>query len=292
MSMKKLGLFLVLFFYLIFILTYPSLIKDNIISSCLLFVTIVMPSFLPMYLIGNLLMNSKLISLILYPLLKKIFHFENQNSCSIYLLSLIMGNPTTSILIDKAIKSNSISLYEGRRLMNFTFFMNPLFIFNVCDKQLSVPIITGSVFTSIIIAYLSKTTSSYSYIETTLVKNSMWNILEKAPTTLLNILILMIVVCIIKTPLTLLNQNNLIVKYLGDLLEISTGLISVIKYSLPQHILIILLCILINSNGFCLFMQTIQVSPFITFKSLLIKRLISTIISIIITLTLYFFFYC
>lgn len=289
MSMKKLGLFLVLFFYLIFILIYPHLIKDNIINTCLLFVTIVMPSILPMYLIGNLLMNTKLVSSILYPLLKKIFHFENQNSCSIYLLSLIMGNPTTSILIDKAIQSNSISIYEGRRLMGFTFFMNPLFILNVCNKQLAIPIIIGSIFTSIIIAYLSKISSSY--INATSVKNSIWSTLEKAPTTLLNILIMMIAICIIKTPLTLLNQNNLVVKYLGDLLEISTGLISVVKYSLPQHVLIILLCLLINSNGLCLFMQTIQVSSFITLKSFFIKRLISTIISIIVTLAVYFLFY-
>lgn len=290
MSMKKLGLFLVLFFYLIFILIYPYLIKDNIINTCLLFVTIVMPSILPMYLIGNLLMNTKLISLIFYPVLKKIFHFESQNSCSIYLLSLIIGNPTTSILIDKAIKNNSISIYEGRRLMGFTFFMNPLFILNVCGKQLAIPIIMGSIFTSIIIAYLSKT--SNSFIDTSSVKNSIWNILEKAPTTLLNILIMMIAICIIKTPLTFFHQNNLVIKYLGDLLEISTGLISVTNYPLPQHLLIIPLCLLINSNGICLFMQTLQVSSFITFKDFLKKRLVSSVVSILVTLAVYFLFYC
>lgn len=289
MSMKKLGLFFILIFYLLFVFCFPNLMKTNIIAACLLFVEVIMPSILPMYLIGSLLTNTNFISQLFYPLLKPILHFENITSCSIYLLSIIIGNPTTTILINKAIDNGSITNNEGKRLIGFTFFMNPLFISNICPPEITFPIIIGSLLSSLIIGFLSK--NDYLNNCSTEIKQSVWSTLEKTPTILLNILLMMIVVSIIKTPLTLFNHNNLVIKYLGDLLEISTGLVSVVKYSLHPNLLIILISFLVNSNGMCLVLQTLQVASFIDVKDFLKKRIFSSIISVIVTLVVYFLFY-
>ena len=287
--MKKLGLFLVLFFYLIFIFLFPILIKDTIINTCILFVTIVMPSILPMYLLGNLLLSTNIFSKLFYPILKKILPFENKHACTIYLLSIIMGNPTTTILINQCLKNKIITPLQAKKLMSITFFMNPLFIINVLPKEISLPIIIGSLLSSVIIGIIIKQKSSYK--SQNKIEETFWTTLDKAPSILLNILMIMLLISLIKTPFTTLNKPFLF-NYLIDCLDISTGLISISNYSLSTIYLLVLATVLINTNGLCLFLQTIRYASFIKTGELIKKRLISTLISLITTLFTYFLFYC
>ena len=96
----------------------------------------------------------------------------------------------------------------------------------------------------------------------------------------------MIIVSIIKSPLSLL-PNNIVITYIGDLLDISSGLNNVIKKNN-----ILLTSILIYSNGLCMLLQTKQASPFIDNFTFYKYRIVNTIISTIITLFIHFLFYC
>ena len=166
MIMKKIGLFLISIFYIFFICLYSKDIKQNIIDTCLLFVCQIMPSILPMYFFSNILLSTGIISKI-SNLLTKLLHFENQYSSSIYLISILIGNPTTSILINQEITNNHISKTEGIRLMKFTNFLNPLFLISVCGN-ISWIFIVSMISTSIIIGYLSK---NIKYNKTTFIYN-------------------------------------------------------------------------------------------------------------------------
>ena len=287
--MKKLGLFFVLFGYLIFVFIFPVLIKDTIISTCLLFITIIMPSILPMYLLGNFLMSTNTLSKVFYPILKKLLPLENEHACTIYLLSIIMGNPTTSILINESINKNIITHTQAKKLMSITFFMNPLFVINVLPKEISLPIIMGCLLSSFIIAFTIKNKNYYQSNNN--IKETFWYTLDKTPSILLNILMIMLLISLIKTPFSMFNKPFLLT-YLIDCLDISTGLININNYSLSNIQLLILSSILINTNGLCLFLQTIRYTPFIKTKELIKKRLTSTLISLFITLFIYLVFYC
>lgn len=287
--MKKLGLFFVLFGYLIFVFIFPVLIKDTIISTCLLFITIIMPSILPMYLLGNFLMSTNILSKVFYPILKKLLPLENEHACTIYLLSIIMGNPTTSILINESINKKIITHTQAKKLMSITFFMNPLFVINVLPKEISLPIIMGCLLSSFIIAFTIKNKNYYQSNNN--IKETFWYTLDKTPSILLNILMIMLLISLIKTPFSMFNKPFLLT-YLIDCLDISTGLININNYSLSNIQLIILSSILINTNGLCLFLQTIRYTPFIKTKELIKKRLTSTLISLFITLFIYLLFYC
>ncbi len=287
--MKKFGLFCLAFFYFFFCLLNPLEIRNNIINTLIVFVTIIMPSILPMYFIGNILLHTNFVFRIFYPLLNKLLHLSNTTSCTIYLLSLIMGNPTTSILITKALDDNLITLDDSKRLMRITFFMNPLFIINICTVSLGILVILGSIITSFILGMCS---SCVKYEKQSMVsKIDLSEIISKAPTMLLNVLITMLLISIIKTPLTLFNQS-IVIKYLGDLLDISSGLINVMTYNVNHYLLIILLSILCNCNGVCLFFQTKQVVSFLSLKDFFLNRLSSTILSCFVTLLIYFLFNC
>ncbi len=285
--MKKLGLFFILFLYLIFVFVFPALIKDTIINTCILFVTIIMPSILPMYLLGNFLMSTNILSKVFYPILKKLLPLENEQACTIYLLSIIMGNPTTSILINESINKNIITSTQAKKLMRITFFMNPLFIINILPKEISLSIIIGSILASFIIGFSINNKSCYESKNN--IKETFWYTLDKAPSILLNILMIMILISLIKTPFSMFNKPFLLT-YLIDCLDISTGLININNYSLSNIQLLILTSILINTNGLCLFLQTIRHTPFIKTKELIKKRLTSTLISLITTLFIYLLF--
>ena len=232
--MKKLGLFFILFLYLIFTFRYSILLKESIINTCILFVTIIMPSFIPIYFLGNFLLNYSFLSKIFFPILKHLLPLENTRACSIYLLSFILGNPSTTILINNSLKDNLITKKQAKNLMSITFFMNPLFIINVLPINISLPIIIGSIISSVLIGLCINKQVTYNI--DSLPSNSIWHTLDQTPSILLNILIIMIFMSIIKLPFYVINKPFI----LADFLDISSGLINFIKYPISELYLIIL----------------------------------------------------
>jgi hypothetical protein len=280
--MKKISLFLISIIYIIFFFFYPNIIKQNMIDVCLVFVFQVMPSILPIYLFSNILISCGILGKLSF-ILNKIFHFENEYSCSIYLLSILVGNPTTSILINQEINNHHISQNEGIRLMKFTCFVNPLFLLNTC-RDFFILLFLSMIITSIIIGYFSPNKNVYN--SPSKYHLSINSILDNIPNMMLNILLIMIVISIIKSPLSLLSGIP-IITYLGDLLEISSGIHHIINSNN-----LFLICLLVYSNGLCIFLQTIQVSSFIKPLTFCLYRLIYLILASSITLSIHFLFYC
>ena len=76
-------------------------------------------------------------------------------------------------------------------------------------------------------------------------------------------------------------------RYLGDLLEISSGISHIISSNN-----LFLICLLVYSNGLCMLLQTIQVSTFIKPSTFCLYRLLYLILASSITLFIHFCFYC
>lgn len=279
--MKKISLFLLSIFYIIFFFINPNIIKQNILDVCLIFVFQVMPSIIPMYLFSNLLLSSGILGK-LNIILKKFLHFENEYSTSIYLLSILVGNPTTSILINQEVTNKHISIKEGNRLMKFTCFINPLFLLNTCKEHFLI-LFFSMLLCSLILGFILKNNNQSN--KECIYSLKITNIINNLPSMLLNILTIMIMVSIIKSPL-LLSSNQIII-YLGDFLEISSGINNIVKTNN-----LFLLCLLVYSNGLSMLLQTKQATPFISVKTFTMYRLLNIVISTIITLFFHFCFDC
>lgn len=302
--MQKIIIPFLLLILLTVLLIYPSFNRAMMETSLHLWVVVIIPSFIPMYMIASLLNNYPFISKLLYPLLKKPMHFENQKACSLFLLSIICGEPSSTYLINQAISDKAISLKEGNRLMRFSTFLSPLFIINICSltsfttPYLPYIIILSQILSSCLIAFFSIKTS-YVITNQPKEKQKIDNIIEDAPYLLLNILMIIILTNMLKMPIQLLLKNlqikSLYLTFLIDSFEITTGLSSIIHYEINELTKIFLMNFLLSFTGLCIIFQVrfqikktkLNFTNFLSFR--IIHGLASGIISFVIILLIFLF---
>ncbi|HHU24370.1 MAG: hypothetical protein PHG08_06835 [Bacilli bacterium] len=265
---QKLRNFIVaLFFSLIIIstLTHQLDYQKTFHNTLFLWVKYIIPSLVPLYIVGNILAAYPFLSFFIYPLFKNIFNFESEKSCSLFLLSFIIGQPTITLLIKQALTEQAISNNEANRLMRFTSHLSPLFIIAIASsgpfpERTGYLLVASQIFASCLLAVFSRgskikltsrpleTDISFSYL------------IEECPLLLLKILMIMIIVSLLRFPFfvffTRIN-DYLVGKYLLDLFEITTGLASLIKYPLTLTLLTALVSFTISLSGLCIIFQTI-----------------------------------
>lgn len=285
------------------LLIYPSFNRAMMETALNLWVVVIIPSFIPMYILASFLNNYPLISKLTYPFLRKIMHFENQKACSLFLLSLLCGQPTVTILIQKAINQNVLSIQEGNRLMRFTSLLSPLFIINMCAlssfkfKYIAYLIIFCQVLASITIAFFSKKTFRFSIVTISNQKISIDNIIDEVPHILLNILMTIILTSFLKMPFQILitkfNINNLITNFILDCFEITTGLYNIIHYQINELLKIFLINFLLSFTGLCILIQVKQTikKTRLNFANYIFYRIIHGLLSGIFCLAIILFIF-
>ena len=237
------------------------------------------------YIISIFLFDFPLISKIVYPLLKALFHFENQKSCSIFLISIIVGNPTSSKLIMHAVNNNQISIEEGNRLLCFSSFVSSIFLYSILEFELFILILIIELFISFIIANIKVVNNKQSIPVTNKTNNILdtyFNIINTLPTLLLSILCSMVI--------TNLFSNLTTNIYLESLFELTAG----IKILLNNNISIlnlIFLFILIFSHGLAIILQIYWIikKSNLSFINFIKYRLLSTFLSLISLIIIYLF---
>lgn len=242
---------------------------------------IIIPSISLAYITSSFLYQYPLISLLLYPLLKPILHFENQKACSLFIISIIIGEPSISKLITTARENGEISLQEANRLMRFTCFVSPIFLFKMLGVHLSIVTIIIELITNTIIAHLSKSQSNYSApIHQSTILDLYLSLINELPKLLLGILSSMIIITIYKQILS----AYLISSYL----EITSGILTltVLPNSLTKFILIQLL---VSTCGLTIMIQISSIIKKVNISMLnfLKYRVLSAILTFICSLIIY-----
>lgn len=253
-----------LIFYLIFFIMFPDAAKTATYEASNLFFKLIMPSFIPMYLISNLLLN--------YPSIFKVFRklfffmsFKSDDACGIFLIGLLSGNPTTAILIKRNFLNNRISQSEASQLILFSGMMSPLFIimsgrligFNTFE--------VGSVILSIILSsmiigsiLLRKSEKDFFVNNTKRSNPNFFLILDDAPKILLNILLVIITIMLIKTPFNLFQDKiPLFIKILIDTLEVTTGVSDLKSFSINPFSKLLIFTFLICFSGIAIIIESI-----------------------------------
>lgn len=266
-------------------------ISSNIIKNTLvLWLDVIIPSVPVSYFLGSLIYNYNSLFLLIYPLFRKLLHFENSTSFTLFIVSFIVGNPTSTVLITDAYNNNQITKLEASRLLRFSSFISFFFILMVFDITLSIPILISQVISSLLIAIFSK--NNYSTNVQKKVDFSITSIIEKLPKTLLIILSSMIISSIIKIPLLILFKDStyLIPTFLS-FFEITTG-INTLNTLYSGIILLLFSSFLVSFEGIAILLQiTINIKKMmLSISDYLLYRIIHGIIATLISIILFLFF--
>lgn len=271
-------IFINLFFISIILFYLKNKIKfqTNIIDTTKTWLYYVLPSISISYICSLFLINFPFISKLLYPILKPIFNFENYKSCSIFLVSIIVGNPTTIKLITTAEKDNEISSYEANRLISFTNFISSVFIFSVFSVQIALFILIIELISAVIIANITKQNPYNNQSKSTnkSILTIYFDIINTLPNLLLSILCSMIFCSTISFIFNF--------EYFNIFLELTNGII-LINTMDNSTLKILLLIILISSNGLAIVLQSYFIikKSSLSFTDFIKYHLVSVLISVI-----------
>ena len=150
---------------------FPNNIKSQILTSLNVFFKVLFPTFFPMFLFTNLLIEYNaviLFSKFIKPFIEKVFHVS-ANCGYIILISLISGFPSGAKNIMMLLDKNLINVDEANYLLTFTHFSNPLFILNVVylvvlDKSICIKILLAHFISNFIIALLIRPNKRVDYM--------------------------------------------------------------------------------------------------------------------------------
>jgi len=244
---------LILFIFLIFLIYHFNESKLLNIDNINIWVKYIIVSITPTFIISNFLFKYPFISYLFYPILKKIMHFENQKACSLFLISILCGNPSTTILINNAYNNKEISLFEANRLLCFTSHTSFLFIINFFNLKKGLIIIIIQIICSIIISIFLKNNKNQNKISNPIRNNTNYSntfidVINKAPSLLFSILLVIIITSHLKWFLNVIFNNNYYLNIILSFTELTTGLIDLKNNFFLSNLLI-------SFNGLAIILQ-------------------------------------
>lgn len=296
--MKKIKYFLVVSFLLftgVIFLIYKDVARVNIYNTLSLWLNNVLVTLIPFYFLSNILINYPFISKIFYHLFNRIFRFENTTSCSLFLLSFITGNPTSSYLVISEVKNNSISIEEGNRLLRGTVLSSPLFTILMIPKWgLFIYLVQILVSSLLFLIFKRKNTEEIIHVYN---KKDIIKLIDDCPMVMLTILSSMIFVCMFKIPLYKIQDlfklnSSVFVTFLIDSMELTTGLNCIIGYNIEDTLKVLLQTFLLSFGGLSIIVQILSElkKTNLSKTSLVLSRFIHGLISSLIMFFLMIFF--
>ena len=117
-------------FLLIFTLLNKELVSNTINYSLNIWVTTLIPSMFPFFVISDILINYNITSILPKPIINTFSYIFNISkvSTTIFFLSLISGFPSSARNIKTYYNKGLITLEEANHILLFTHFSNPIFI--------------------------------------------------------------------------------------------------------------------------------------------------------------------
>lgn len=278
-----------IFLFFIFLIIFPNYTKNKILEVSILWYDKIIPTIPVSYFFGNLLLSYNHIFLILYKPLNKFINFENFHSFCLFIISMIVGNPSSTIIIINAYEEKLITKNELIRLISFSSFVSIFFILFVFNTKYSLPLILGQYLASIIISYSKKAERIENY---SVCKVELTSLISKLPNVLLSIFSTMIFVTLIKIPISFLMKDSLyFIPTLLSIFEITTGIntLNNLYQSIP---LIFFSSIILSFHGVAILLQVITLlkAKKLSINEYLKNRLIHSVFSSILSIMFFLFF--
>lgn len=259
MCMSYLFLFCFSLLYIIFFINNTQILQTTTYDTFNIFLKVLLPSIIPMYIMSNILINNKITQTLLSKLKPLFKVFDSTYSISLFVSSIFLGNPTSIINIISSYKKNKISYDDTMILLKSCSFINPLFIINFCKEnklmELSYYIIFINIFTNylLLIIHKHKNTKNVTNFD----KCDIFKLLNNSTLILFNVFIIFYFINIIKSLIYTIDLN-IYLKIIFDFLEVTSGINNLIKYPISLNIKKILISLLISSCGLCIILQSLN----------------------------------
>lgn len=231
-SVKSVIMLLFTIYLIICCFLIPDALYSAINKTLDLWLTKVMPPILTFYLVTSIALSIGLDQKVawLFRPLNKFYKFQSVQSLMLFIISIFIGNPSSSSFFLTHYESDEISDHDFKTLVVSGSFITPLFIISFFnDFGLAFVIILSSVIANSIVTifYNRKNTGVNSKIKAKQT-TPFFEYLKKAPNILLLIACVMILCSIIKTSLVFLFSDS----SLFSLIELATGLDMLINKSI------------------------------------------------------------
>src|SRR5574344_591104 len=158
--MKK-NIIVIIFSLITIILLFMNQIeiRINVLNTSLLYLTRILPTLLPLFIISKILINYN------FPYyISRLF--KNNIYIYIFLLSLISGSPNNAVIIKDLLDSKQITTAAANKYIKCSFFVNPLFLYTmlscIFNNQITITIIVSHYLANIIIYLIRPVKKSIS----------------------------------------------------------------------------------------------------------------------------------
>lgn len=134
-KLKKLLTIFLIFGSLITLFRYNYILNYSVNNAVNLWLNKIFPSLFIMFVINDLIINTRAFNPLfkyISPLFNKVFHTDG-NAAEAFFLSIFSGTPTNTFIIKEMLHNQEISLNTANKLISFTFFSNPLFLYNILN---------------------------------------------------------------------------------------------------------------------------------------------------------------
>ncbi len=255
MNKKRINIIIIILIYLLIYLIFKN---SNVLSnitflSLKMFILKVFPFLFIMMVLNKLLIKCN------FPYyFNKIF---KNNFFYIFINSILSGSPINAVLIKNYLDNKHINENDASKVLTFTCFNNPLFLYNYLylilkNKQKVFYIIfIIYILNLLILIYYNnklKINKSIKYEHYNL-KKELFNIIYESILSLLKIMGIIIFFKILLD--LLLTKNSLLIAFLKGIIEVTTGLNSLINLNIFLKIKEIISYIIISFMGFSIHMQ-------------------------------------
>lgn len=167
-KLKNILLYLTTFTIIFFIFKYNFILKYSVIDSVNIWLTKVFPSLFIMFILNDFIINNNILGFLnklINPIFNKVFNTSG-NSSNAFLLSLISGTPSSAYIIKEMLDNKQITINDANKLIAFTYFSNPLFLYNILsltfNKFITIKIIIIHYLSNIIIGLIERNKYSVS----------------------------------------------------------------------------------------------------------------------------------
>ena len=288
-------------FILYLIITNKLLVKDSITNSLNIWVTSLLPTLFPFFIISDILINYNITTYIpkfFKKICQKLFNITD-NMLTILILSIISGFPSNARNTRLMYEQQIISLEEANHILIFSHFANPIFIlttisiFFLNNQKLGPILLTSHYLSNFFLGIIMRPNFNHSLTKKISKNNQnhqFGNILitsiNKSVDTILTICGIITIFFLLSTLLTnFLNLNSYNDTLLKGIFEITIGVESLSYLPIPIIYKTIITSAFLAFGGLSVHLQVKSqlTNTDISYHHFLIGRLIQTILAIIIT---------
>ena len=273
---KEIILFTIIILYLIYCLTFNSYIKEQVIYSINIWITKIIPSLFPTFIIIDLIYNSNIPYYI-----SKYLHIN-----CLYILSIISGSPSNAYILKKTnadiTKQLSVTKYTS---LIFTY----NYLKSIFNGNTAILLILLNILSNIILILIIKPKNT---IESTNKKANIFTTIINSITKNISSLITILGTIIFFNTLPInLITNTYIKTSILSILEITTSLNNLNTINIPLNIKLLFTVISLSTCGLCIESQIKSIinDTSINYNKYIKYRLIHLIIYLSLTLLVFNF---